>query len=642
MEDILVLGTELKTVDIFGISADIGFNGHLEETDADTKAEGYVSIPVVGDYNVQIKSIPMLGISLGSVAVSIVPGPSNAGNFKLNDDFTNAVVSLGETLTLPLLNAYDMYDNERFVGGDTVISYLQPVPFVVDDGNMTSTTVTDLKNGSYILTATFLVAGRYSWVIGIEGADNTGSDDVMGSPFEIFVVGPPRCEISDLVHHVSECSGLTRKSFYTWTSNSTCVVGAFSLPEAADIACDYVHFQSGVGIVVIVLASLCAMYSFVFILFILKYPDHWIVKFSQPLFCKLFLAGCVGLTGASVITLGPASQAICLARPWVVHFSLTFCISCLLVKIHRAYLLFNGDHGLRRVKVTNKRLLWEIMALCSVDIILLVLWFAIDPPVPRSQPIQLTYSIIDEMVCDNKSPFRVILWVYKAVLITVATSFAQRAWSLHDTALEAKPLAVVIYNIVVLGLINVALSTVGNDNLLATIVSCFSLNAGVCLSISVIFVPKYIKVKNNEQMSTDAAAPHKSPPPPQGKHSSNPAMSTGSTANAAVKFVSSGAGAMHAMMKTQSSVAGGHTHRDQHIARGVSRTAGTSGGGSPNASVTAEEGSITPLPSAPSSPSPLAPLIHKGSQRYRPSTSAVYPVDIDGPDDMVGDASILN
>jgi 7 transmembrane sweet-taste receptor of 3 GCPR len=76
--------------------------------------------------------------------------------------------------------------------------------------------------------------------------------------------------------------------------------------------------------------------------------------------------------------------------------------------------------------------------------------------------------------------FGLLLWLYKAGLLTLAAYLAVKTWKLHDTVAEAKPIAVSIYNIAVLVIVNAILYGVAKSNIL-------SLTVQVCTLLSILF-----------------------------------------------------------------------------------------------------------------------------------------------------------
>jgi 7 transmembrane sweet-taste receptor of 3 GCPR len=105
------------------------------------------------------------------------------------------------------------------------------------------------------------------------------------------------------------------------------------------LALFFMFEQSSQGLAVILLSALTIVYSAVALLFIYIKRKHWVIRYSQPLFCAMFLVGCAGLSCVAAMSLGDATTPQCFARPVAQHLLLTFTLSCLLVKVQIKYKL---------------------------------------------------------------------------------------------------------------------------------------------------------------------------------------------------------------------------------------------------------------------------------------------------------------
>jgi hypothetical protein len=102
---------------------------------------------------------------------------------------------------------------------------------------------------------------------------------VPGSPFELYVVGPLECGTEQLVSTVGTCGADSKRSLvYSW--KEPCV-GGLAMPKNTRIECDAVPRESSLGITIIVLAALTAAYAAMFMVFIYRHRENWVVKYSQ-------------------------------------------------------------------------------------------------------------------------------------------------------------------------------------------------------------------------------------------------------------------------------------------------------------------------------------------------------------------------
>jgi hypothetical protein len=102
---------------------------------------------------------------------------------------------------------------------------------------------------------------------------------VPGSPFELYVVGSLECGTEQLVSTVGTCgTDSKRPVIYSWKVPCS---GGLAMPKNTRIECDAVPRRSSLGITIIVLAALTAAYAVMFMVFIYKNRENWVVKYSQ-------------------------------------------------------------------------------------------------------------------------------------------------------------------------------------------------------------------------------------------------------------------------------------------------------------------------------------------------------------------------
>jgi hypothetical protein len=102
---------------------------------------------------------------------------------------------------------------------------------------------------------------------------------VPGSPFELYVVGSLECGTEQLVSTVGTCgTDSKRPVVYSWKAPCS---GGLAMPKSTRIECDAVPRRSSLGITIIVLAALTAAYAAMFMVFIYRNKENWVVKYSQ-------------------------------------------------------------------------------------------------------------------------------------------------------------------------------------------------------------------------------------------------------------------------------------------------------------------------------------------------------------------------
>jgi hypothetical protein len=103
------------------------------------------------------------------------------------------------------------------------------------------------------------------------------------------------------------------------------------------------------------------------------YRKAQVIKRSQPIFVYIFLAGAAMLNLTIIVYVGPNDATYCVLRPWCLNVSSSVMFAPLIMKLHRVDTLFNNPK-LRKMKVSDLRVVSQVLALLLVDVILLLLW----------------------------------------------------------------------------------------------------------------------------------------------------------------------------------------------------------------------------------------------------------------------------
>jgi len=110
--------------------------------------------------------------------------------------------------------------------------------------------------------------------------------------------------------------------------------------------------------------------------FVVIFRAKPIMRMSQREFLGAFSFS-IAVIGASLIPsvlgLHAPSVSLCLVHDWLFMLSLSFALSCLLVKEWRVWKVYKSSQKLRMVRVTNKTLFGYISILMIVPVVLLIL-----------------------------------------------------------------------------------------------------------------------------------------------------------------------------------------------------------------------------------------------------------------------------
>jgi hypothetical protein len=134
------------------------------------------------------------------------------------------------------------------------------------------------------------------------------------------------------------------------------------------------------------LATLLIVSALAFALWTFAYRESRVIKASQPFFLIMICVGIIVLASTMIVmgiddtiasTRG-ASMA-CMAAPWLVSMGWTIVFSALYAKLRRVNMVYENSLKFRRLKVTEKDVLFPFVILLSLNLIFLIIWTVLDP-----------------------------------------------------------------------------------------------------------------------------------------------------------------------------------------------------------------------------------------------------------------------
>lgn len=111
---------------------------------------------------------------------------------------------------------------------------------------------------------------------------------------------------------------------------------------------------------------------------VLYYWQHDIMKFSQKRFLRRVCAGIALLFACVIVSYFPPSVAVCGINRWGQHIGFVLVMGALAVKTWRVKVIAEND--MKKLKVSDQKLLMSLRLLLLVTIIYLSLWTYFDPP----------------------------------------------------------------------------------------------------------------------------------------------------------------------------------------------------------------------------------------------------------------------
>ena len=199
---------------------------------------------------------------------------------------------------------------------------------------------------------------------------------------------------SDASHYtVSACDPATmkRRVAFQWTNAALPQCSPSStLPADRDIECDQQIMGSSLATAFIIVAGAGCLFLFLLALFfVYKWKS---IKWQQPQFIMFICFGAIlGMCSVIVKPLEP-SEATCPLAPSFLVLGFSICYAATCVRIYRVWRIFDNP----RVKKVTATLQWALRRfalLVLMEVVILVLWLAIDRP----RPVESTTELSEEM-----------------------------------------------------------------------------------------------------------------------------------------------------------------------------------------------------------------------------------------------------
>jgi ABC-type phosphate transport system substrate-binding protein len=259
----------------------------------------------------------------------------------------------------------------------------------------------------------------------------------------------------DFYQQVSTCKDATstREVSYNLLPERGCL--DISTPSSVSISCAYVTSGSSAGITGYFLSALGVTVCLVFLVAIYLYRKLAIIRKSQPIFIYLFILGGICMNMTIIVYIGSNTDVTCMLRPVFFNLSSTLMFAPLVLKLRRVNVLFNNP-SLKKIVITDRHVIVQILSLLSMDVILLIAWYFAETP--RVITIETTkyanlYEPVSDRICSTgfHNYFEIIFICYKSLLVIYGVYQAVIAWNVPSDFSEAKYFAVAIYNITMIG-----------------------------------------------------------------------------------------------------------------------------------------------------------------------------------------------
>lgn len=222
--------------------------------------------------------------------------------------------------------------------------------------------------------------------------------------------------------------------------------------------CRNIDFQDNDGsgniavrIVLIVLSSIMIAFSLIcIIVFILK-KNSFIIRSASFVFCITALFGALLIFVGVILMALVTNDALCIVRPIFLATGFCLMLGAIVVKSYRVWRIIDNPE-LKVIVISNTNLFIAIGVLMLIEIILLVLLFAIDTPtktyLPDGEEDAVRYPYCQS---DTSEILVGILLAYNAILVLAGVFFSFKTRSAPIGLNESKYLAIVIFLILYVG-----------------------------------------------------------------------------------------------------------------------------------------------------------------------------------------------
>ncbi|XP_070551242.1 gamma-aminobutyric acid type B receptor subunit 2-like isoform X2 [Ptychodera flava] len=296
------------------------------------------------------------------------------------------------------------------------------------------------------------------------------------------------------------------------------------------------------------LASLGVLLALGFLYFNVTYRKRKLIKLSSPKMNNVIAFGCVicyvsvflfGVDGALVDPEG--LLIVCRARIWSLCLGFTLAFGGLFSKTWRVYVIFTNATKKKRI-IRDYHLFITILILLSIDVVILTVWMAVDPPQRVIRNLTIEYDLegddvikIPQLECCQSVKYSPYIWlglIYSVKMLLLLYG-ARLAWETRKVTIpelnDSKFIGLSIYNVTTLCIIGVPISAVLGEQVTVAycLVASFILFC-TTITLLLVFFPKIISLRSSppdEALRITTIVNHKSIPTGNNKVEPGPSTS---------------------------------------------------------------------------------------------------------------------
>ncbi|KAJ3215585.1 hypothetical protein HDU67_000243 [Dinochytrium kinnereticum] len=220
----------------------------------------------------------------------------------------------------------------------------------------------------------------------------------------------------------------------------------------------FVDFKSPLGLAFMITAILLAFMAIALFCVILVYRKHKLLTSSSPIFMLVMVVGTLIAHGAIFSYTGMPSRVSCILQPWLVVMAYSFTVAALVTKNWRIFKIFRNKY-MTKMNLKDSELLKTCLALISVNIVVLIVWTAVDPP----QKVLIPLTTSQFYSCKSRNSnfgWGMIggLVAYNSLMLAAGVYLAYCTRNVQGPFNESKYIGYTIYTMVLLNIILLPLS----------------------------------------------------------------------------------------------------------------------------------------------------------------------------------------
>ncbi|KAI9004093.1 7 transmembrane sweet-taste receptor of 3 GCPR-domain-containing protein [Gaertneriomyces semiglobifer] len=253
---------------------------------------------------------------------------------------------------------------------------------------------------------------------------------------------------SDVIPEIGTIDGdqVTLTAQPTWFGNRT-----DTPPDHKILKHDRVTFNTPVG------AIFAALYgaTILLCLFSIVVIVHWREKLKKrsPVFCLTILVGLIVFLSTVFVDLLPTTKATCIVERWTQGVGFALVMGNVAAKAYRIWRIFDNAK-LSSIVITNRDLAKFGGTILGIELVLLALWTALDPPTITTHYTKDSYQYLCGSANRTVSLLlTIIVYVANALLLAFNGFLAFKTRNVSSEFGEARQIGYTIYNVVIVSII---------------------------------------------------------------------------------------------------------------------------------------------------------------------------------------------